>query len=229
MTRSFIITATDTDAGKTVAAATLALGLSGRYWKPIQCGRNAAGRTDRDIVRALTALPEAHFLPETYCFSAALSPHRAAEFERQEINPEKIISDYKTHIVDGDDECLFIEGAGGLMVPITRELLQIDLFASLGAPIILVARTALGTINHTLLSLAAIRARGLPLAGLLFTGPENPDNIQTILDFAVREQISGVHYLGWLPQLPELNPQTIQTAYHHGIEESMQKFLSKIP
>jgi len=201
---AYIITATDTDAGKTTAMVELLRINDGRYWKPMQSGRDAAGRTDTDIVRATTGLPDTHFLPETYCLTQPLSPHRAAELDGVVIDLEKILDDYKKHLscftgyaglvgpaqARPHASCLYIEGAGGLMVPVTRDLLQIDLFVQMQAvaptPIILVARTALGTINHTLLSLEAIRARGLPLAGVLFCGPENDDNIQTILDFARR-------------------------------------------
>lgn len=216
MTNNYIITGTDTDVGKTVVAAMLALGLGARYWKPVQSGRDAeTGRTDTETVRALAGLDGARCLRETYCFSQALSPHRAAELDGITIEPEKIISDYKRHASISSP--LLIEGAGGLMVPITRGLLQIDLFAQIGAPVILVARTGLGTINHTLLSLGVIRARGLVLAGIIFTGPENSDNIKTILDFAARERMPAQN-LGWLPPLAELNASALMAAFHEHIK-----------
>lgn len=197
----WIITGTDTDAGKTLASAALLLKTNGYYWKPTQSGLDPqTQRTDREQIQALTALPDTHFLPETYRFTHPLSPHRAAELENIKIDPEKILDDYRQY---RSYDPLIIEGAGGLMVPVTRDLLQIDLFGQMQniapAPIILVARTGLGTINHTLLSVDAIRARNLQLAGILFSGPDNPDNIRTIADF------SGAPVLGHMPQLPSID------------------------
>jgi len=200
---AYIITGTDTDVGKTTAAIELLRNNEGRYWKPIQSGVDESGQTDTDIARAQTDLSSEHFLPETYYFTPRLSPHRAAELDGITIDPEKILDDYKKHLspISPFQSPIYIEGAGGLMVPITRDLLQIDLFAQMQdiapAPIILLARTTLGTINHTLLSLESIRTRALPLAGVLFCGPENEDNIQTILDFARRS--TPITNLGHLP------------------------------
>jgi dethiobiotin synthetase len=190
----FIITGTDTDAGKTHVAAHLVARDRARYWKPLQSGTDPiTGLTDRQRVQQLSGLPDDHFLPEVYAFSKPLSPHRAAELEGIEVDVEKVLAAYQ-NILSPLPSPLYIEGAGGLMVPITRSLLQIDLFVQMQAigptPIILVARTTLGTINHTLLSVAAIRARGLPLHGIFFFGPDNPDNIRTIADFTGAE-VSG--------------------------------------
>lgn len=202
----WIITGTDTDAGKTLASAALLLKTNGYYWKPVQSGRDPDTQaTDQERVKQLTNLSDDHFLPETYQLKHPLSPHRAAELEQIEINPKKILDNYQNHF---SRQPLFIEGAGGLMVPVTREFLQVDLFLQMQsiapAPIILVARTGLGTINHTLLSIAAIRVRKLPFAGILFSGPDNPDNIRTIADF------SGTHVLGHIPQLTTITPESVQ-------------------
>lgn len=209
MQKRWIITGTDTDAGKTLAAACLLLGTHGHYWKPLQSGRDpVTGMTDRAWVQNITQLSDAHFLPETYQFEQPLSPHRAAELENVQVDPEKILSDYARHAAL---DSLLIEGAGGLMVPVTRNLLQIDLFARMQttapAPVILVARTGLGTINHTLLSLAAIRERGLPLHGILFSGADNPDNIQTIMEF------SGARILGHIPFTPQPDAKNLRDIF----------------
>ena len=194
--KNFIITGTDTDAGKTTVAAALLRETAGHYWKPLQSGRDDSGQTDRERVMAQTALAADHFFPESYVFQNPLSPHRAAELENITIHPQKILDDYKNilSLRSPASSPLYIEGAGGLMVPITREFLQIDLFANMQTiaptPIILVARTTLGTINHTLLSVEALRTRNLPLHGIYFWGPENDDNIRTIAD------ISGAAVLG---------------------------------
>lgn len=210
----FIITGTDTNAGKTLAAACLLLGTDGCYWKPLQSGTDETTQlTDREWVQKITGLDDSHFLPETYRFKNPLSPHRAAELENITIEPEKILSGYHHHLsrLTPHASCLLIEGAGGLMVPVTRNLLQIDLFAQMNAiapaPVILVARTGLGTINHTLLSIAAIRERKLPLHGILFSGPENPDNIRTIAE------ISGAHILGHIPQLNTIHSDTLRQVF----------------
>jgi dethiobiotin synthetase len=150
------------------------------------------GRTDTEAVRAATNFNSENFLPETYHLTQPLSPHRAAELDDVIIEPQKILTDYRTYI-NGSRAPLLIETPGGLLVPLTRELLFVDFMVQMQAiapaPLILVARTGLGTINHTLLSLEAIRARDLPLAGIIFSGPENPDNIQTILDFSGTENL----------------------------------------
>lgn len=195
----FIITGTDTGIGKTVVAALFTLGLDGCYWKPVQSGLEQ-GQTDCQRVRALTQLPEARFLPEAYVLSQPLSPHRAAELDGVVLTPETIAPPACTRP-------LIIEGAGGLMVPLNRHTLQIDQFAAWNIPVILCARTGLGTINHTLLSIAALRARNMAIAGLVFVGEENPDNIETIAGF------SGCRVLGHLPLLPTLNRAALAEAF----------------
>ncbi len=227
----FIITATGTDVGKTLVSAILVRALQGVYWKPIQSG--ALPQTDRQTVKNLTQLPDRHFLPEVYCLSQPLSPHRAAELDDIEIDVGKIISAYNEYrhpgggrdpgvqsAVQGDswipaaagmtdvkNRALIIEGAGGPLVPITRHVLQIELFKQLGAPLIVVAHTSLGTINHTLSAIEVIRARNIQLQGLIFSGPDNPDNIRTIADF------SDAKILGHLPQLDMITPQILEQAF----------------
>ena len=143
-----MITATDTDVGKTVFAAALAGAIGACYWKPIQCGLEDGGDIAR--VKALSGLPDDRLLPEVYRFALAASPHRAAEAEGVEIDVARLAP-------PSVDAPLVIEGAGGLMVPVTRRMLLIDVLATWRIPVILCARTALGTINHTLLSLEALR------------------------------------------------------------------------
>jgi dethiobiotin synthetase len=198
MTQTFIITGTDTGIGKTTAAAMLTLALGAGYWKPIQSG--TADGTDRATVQALTGLPDDRFLPEAYILSQPLSPHRAAELDGVDI-------DFVQLHQPETERPLIIEGAGGLMVPITRHVLQIDLFAAWGAPLVLCCRTGLGTINHTLLSCEAIRRRGLTLHGLIFIGDDNPDNIRTIAD------MSDALVLGRLPRLDRLDRDSLKDAF----------------
>jgi dethiobiotin synthase len=201
MSKGFIVSGTDTGIGKTTVAAMLLLALDALYWKPIQSGTQDG--TDRQRVQALTQLPDDRFVPERYVLSQPLSPHRAAELDGVAIEPE-------TLAVPAAARTLIVEGAGGLMVPITRRLLQIDLFADWGLPIILCARTALGTINHTLLSIEALRSRRLQLHGLIFVGDDNPDNMRTI------SELSGTRILGHLPRLQSIDRAALLVAFACG-------------
>ena len=201
MNRGFIVSGTDTGIGKTTVAAMLVLALDALYWKPIQSGTQDG--TDTQRVRALTLLPDDRFLPERYVLLQPLSPHRAAELDGVAIEPEALM-------VPAAARTLIVEGAGGLMVPITRRFLQIDLFADWGLPIILCARTALGTINHTLLSIEALRSRRLQLHGLIFVGNDNADNVRTIVEF------SGARVLGHVPQLQSIDRGALLDAFVRG-------------
>ena len=117
MSKAYIVTGTDTGIGKTTVAAMLVLALDAVYWKPIQSGTEEG--TDRQRVQALTQLPDDRLLPERYVLSQPLSPHRAAELDGIEIKAEALV-------LPAFDRTLVIEGAGGLMVPVTRDKLQID-------------------------------------------------------------------------------------------------------
>ena len=195
---TFVITGTDTEIGKTVASAMLTLALQAIYWKPVQSGTEDV--TDTLRVRQLTGLPDSHFLPEKYVLKNPLSPHRSAELDGVEIDPD-------TLTLPHTKRTLLVEGAGGLMVPLTRQHLFIDVFAKWQKPVILCARTGLGTINHTLLSIEALKQRGIPLHGLIFIGPDNADNMRTIADF------SGVRILGHVPRMEAVNSTTLQKTF----------------
>jgi len=198
MRKPFIVSGTDTGIGKTAAAALLTLGLDAQYWKPIQSGTEDG--TDTATVKALTGLPDDRFLTEAYVLTEPLSPHRSAELDGVTIE----IDGLALPAIDGP---LIVEGAGGLMVPVTRQLLQIDLFKHWGAPVVLCARTGLGTINHTLLSVEALRNRNMTLHGILFIGDDNPDNIRTIAE------LSGARILGRLPWLESLHAESLKAVF----------------
>lgn len=204
MTRTYVVTGTDTNVGKTVFAAALAGALGASYWKPIQSGPEI----DSERVGVLAKLPANKILPEAYRFKAALSPHRAAELEGVAIDAGRI----NPPTVEGP---LIIEGAGGLMVPVKRELLFADVFARWELPVILCARTSLGTINHSLLSIEALRTRQVPILGIAFIGNENADNEHTIC------AIGNVKRLGRLPLLDPLDANTLQAAFktHFRLED----------
>ncbi len=203
MSNKFIIAGTDTDIGKTVFSAAFMLGLedagySPSYWKPVQSG--IEGDVDTKRVQDLTNLPDERFLSERYIFSEPLSPHRAAEIDGVKID----VDNMHPPEIDGS---LVIEAAGGLMVPLTRENLQVNLFKKWDIPLVLCARTGLGTINHTLLSLEAIWSRGIPLKGIVFIGAENLDNIRTISEF------SNVKILGHLPEIDPLDSTMLRLVF----------------
>jgi dethiobiotin synthetase len=193
--RKFVVTGTDTDVGKTVFAAGLAAALGATYWKPVQAG--LVDGTDRATV---TALGLARVLPEAYRLATPCSPHRAAEIDGVAIDPARLALPE----VDGP---LVVEGAGGALVPVTRDLLFADLFARWAAPVVVVARTGLGTISHSLLTIEALRARRVPVHGVAFVGDAVEDSEATIA------AIGGVRRLGRLPRLDPLDATTLAAAF----------------
>lgn len=213
--KRFIISGTDTDVGKTVFSAALMLGLESarakpHYWKPLQSGVDQV--TDTKHVQRLTNMRADRFLEEGYVFTQPLSPHRASEIDGINIDIRQLRD--ISHLANCDGYVV-IEGAGGLMVPITRAVLQLDLYKDWGLPVILCARTGLGTINHTLLSIEALNSRRIPLAGIAFVGEMNRDNINTIGD------MSGVRVLGCLPHIETLSAETLRDSFneHFNIQD----------
>jgi dethiobiotin synthetase len=194
----FVVAGTDTGIGKTVFAAGLTGLLGGVYWKPVQSGLEE--ESDSDAVRRLAALPAERVLPERWRLTAPLSPHRAAELDGVAIDPDALL-------LPDLQAPLIVEAAGGLMVPLTRRSLYIDVFAAWQAPLILCARTGLGTLNHTLLSLEALRRRSVPLLGVALIGEDNPDNARTIAEFG------AVRVLGRLPRLDPLDAGALARAF----------------
>lgn len=208
MRPAFVVTGTDTDVGKTVLAAALVAALDADYWKPVQAG--LMGETDAEIVQRLADVPQARIIPEVYRLTTAASPHLAAERDGVEIDIERLAS-----LPDaGGARPLIIEGAGGLLVPLTRAFLQIDLFARWGAPVILCAATRLGTINHTLLSIEALKGRGIPIAGVAFVGDEQADPERTI------SEMGGALRLGRLPRLDPLDAPNLRAAFERNFRRS---------
>jgi dethiobiotin synthetase len=182
----FFVTGTDTDVGKTLVSAWLVAHLDASYWKPVQAGTEP--ETDSATVRRFAEVPAERILPEAYVLPEPLAPHEAARRAGIVIDMER----FDTPACEG---FLVVEGAGGLMVPLTDDAYVIDLATDLGLPLILVARSTLGTINHTLLSIEAIRRRGLPLAGVVITGPETPHNRAAIERYGQVEVIAEIPWL----------------------------------
>lgn len=168
--------------------------LDADYWKPIQAGLQ--GETDSQLVRRLSGLPAGRFHPATFNLTSPLSPHEAARRDGVVIN----LVDFK---LPKTKNPMIVEGVGGLLVPLNRQDYMLDLIHMLNLPTILVARSTLGTINHTLLSLAQLRARRVAIAGVILNGPINSDNRQAIMDFG------KVNIIGEIPHLPQLNSQEL--------------------
>jgi dethiobiotin synthetase len=204
MSKSFVITGTDTDIGKTVFAAALTQALGGCYWKPVQAGLDGGG--DCATVRDLARLPPDRIVPEVYRLTTACSPHRAAELDNVEIDLGLLTVPSPNLSLEGA-RGLIIEGAGGALVPLTRNLLFADLFARWKTPVIIVARTSLGTINHSLMTIEALRSRSVPIHGIAFIGDANADSEATIC------AIGRVKRLGRLPILSPLTPATLAKAF----------------
>ncbi len=187
-----VVAGTDTGIGKTVFAAGLACALKACYWKPVQAGLE--GETDS----AFAARMGAKILPEAYRLNLPLSPHLAAARDGLQID------------VDGlavpDASPLVIETAGGVLTPLSCQRLFADLLQRWKLPVVLCARTTLGTINHSLLSLEALRARGVSVLGMVFIGEANEASEQSICDFG------AVMRLGRLPWLDPLTAQNLAKA-----------------
>jgi dethiobiotin synthetase len=215
MTRAIVVTGTDTDVGKTVFAAALVAALDGYYWKPVQAGLD--GETDAEIVRRLSGVPPERVLSEVYRLTTAASPHLAAERDGIEIDFEGLA---EAPILT-QSRAIVVEGAGGLLVPLTRSLLQIELFARWGAPVVLVASTRLGTISHSLLSVEALKRRRIPLLGIAFVGGENADSERTITE------MGGVRHLGRLPHLTPLDGASLREAFTANFRA--EDFLAPVP
>jgi dethiobiotin synthase len=193
--QGFFVTGTDTDVGKTVVSAWLVACLGACYWKPVQAGNHP--ETDSDIVRRLTGAAPERILPEGYVLPEPIAPHEAARRAGLTIDMARLVP-------PSCEMPLVVEGAGGVLVPLNDRAFVIDLARELELPVILVSRSTLGTINHTLLSLEAIRRRGLHLAGVVVNGPETPHNRAAI------ERYGQVEVIAEIPWLDQLTPATLR-------------------
>jgi len=207
MPRRFFIAGTDTNVGKTVVSAMLCAALDAVYWKPIQTGTRDG--SDRATVSKLAGIGRERAIPETYRFAPPVSPHLAAQKAGARIDLWKITApDLATN------EDLIVEGAGGVLVPINGSELMTHLMVHLSLPVLLVARTTLGTINHTLLSIAALRTANLDVRGVIMSGKPNKENRQAI------EHYGGVNVIGTLPHLARLKRSTLLRAFRAYFDQS---------
>ena len=201
----YFVTGTDTGIGKTVLSALLVAALDGMYWKPVQTG--ATEGTDRNSVRLWAACPEERLLTERYCLDPPVSPHLAAREARIRI----ALDDFELPASIAGRP-LIVEGAGGAMVPLNENDLMLDLMLRLGLPVIVAARTALGTINHSLLTLAALRAEGVNVHGIVMIGEENIENRRAI------EHFGKVRVLGHIPVLRQISRAALLDVFENNFD-----------
>ena len=196
----YFVTGTDTNVGKTVLSALLVVALDAVYWKPVQTG--ASEGTDRESVRAWSEAAEDRLPLERYRFDPPISPHLASREGRIRI----ALDAFELPEAPGGRKWI-VEGAGGVMVPLNERDMMRDLMQRIGFPIIVAARTALGTINHTLLTLAALRDARLPICGVALIGHQNIENRRAI------ENYGNVRVIGHIPILEKINRAALLDVY----------------
>jgi dethiobiotin synthetase len=200
-TKGFFVTGTDTGVGKTVLSALLCFSLKAFYWKPIQTG--AREGTDRQQLLAW-GLPAQEAVDEIYLFDEPVSPHLAAQWAKVQIRLERIpVPPFNTK------PCI-VEGAGGALVPINDSKFMTDLAQHIRLPVVVAARSTLGTINHTLMTLLALRTAKLPVRGVIMIGPINNDNQAAV------ERYGNSPVIGKIPPLPTID--------RDGLERTFQQY-----
>ena len=183
--KSLFVTGIGTGIGKTIVSAALVEKLKADYWKPIQSGD--LDKSDSITVKSLISNTITNIHPESYRLTQPFSPHKSAAIDGITIDPDSIQ-------LPKTNNNLIIEGAGGLMVPLNDKFLIIDLIKNLGAEVILVSQNYLGSINHTLLSIYALKNYGIPIKGVIFNGIKDIYSKEFILEN------SGLEELGHIPQ-----------------------------
>ena len=191
------ITGIGTGIGKTMISAILTEKLKADYWKPIQSGDLDASDTLK--VKSLISNNVTRFFPEAYALTQPFSPHKSAALDKVTIDLENIV-------LPKTDNQLIIEGAGGLMVPLNNNFLIIDLIKQLDARVILVTKHYLGSINHTLLSIHALKKYGIPIMGIIFNGDKDIYSKSYILEY------SEINDLGQIPEYKTIDKKTIKEA-----------------
>ena len=209
----FFITATDTNIGKTIVSAILVNKFKANYWKPIQCGLNSNNLSDSQVVKKLVIGSSQKIFKESYFFSEPVSPNLAAKKENTKISMRLILNDFKKV-----EKPIIIEGAGGVLVPINNKEFVIDLIKVLELPTIVVTKTSLGTINHTLLTINALNIKNQNIYGIIFVGDENIQVEETILSFS-RKIKKNIKNLGRIPVFKKITTDNI---------EKLEKYLNFI-
>ena len=203
MFSGYFISGTDTGVGKTFVASILVNKFNGIYYKPIQCGLDKNGKKDSDIIR--DNCKKKKIIKETYFFKRALSPNIAADFEKRKVE----MKNFQEVSKDFTNNKIFIEGAGGLYVPLNDDKTMIDLISFFNLPVILVCRTKLGTINHSLLSIALLNQKNIQLHGLVFNGKYEPQTMDTIEKLGSKIYKKKINILAHIPQQKIINIEVV--------------------
>lgn len=193
--RKIFVSGIGTGIGKTIVSAIITEKLKADYWKPVQAGN--LEETDTDIAKKLVSNEVSVFHPETFRLKQPMSPHAAAEIDGVEIKLE----DLKLPETENN---LVIEGAGGLMVPLSDNLLVIDFIKHINAEVVLVSQNYLGSINHTLLSAEALKSRNISVTGIVFNGESYPRGEDVIL------RHTGLRCLLRMPQMKDISRESIK-------------------
>ena len=208
----FIICGTDTDVGKTLISSFFVRGLQSFYWKPIQSGIEA--ETDSQSIFRLSGVKKEKILKEAYIFNKPVSPHWAAEIDGKKIAMNLL----DLPPIDGS---LVIETAGGIMVPITRNYLQIEQIKKWDLPVIIVCRSSLGTLNHTLLTIEALKKRNIKILGLIINGEKHLDNPKTLQEF------SNLPIIAEFPRLSNLDKNNLDRLWKDlNIEKNLASIIN---
>lgn len=207
---TLFVTGTDTSVGKTYFCARLLEFLTSRgrdaaYQKWIATG--VTGGLPEDLAVCHAAVSQA--IPASgirklvpYCFKYPASPHLAAAMEETEVDPEVILAQH--HLMAARHEWLVVEGVGGILVPLRRDLLLADLLARVKPRTLVVARSGLGTLNHTLLTLEALRSRNIPVLGVVFSDQHEEEDDRLVEDnLRTVEETGRTKVFGRLQRLPD--------------------------
>ncbi|MGC2235973.1 MAG: dethiobiotin synthase [Pyrinomonadaceae bacterium] len=198
--KGIFVTGTDTGIGKTIVSAALVCALRQKesvcYWKPVQTGIEEDN--DTETVGKLANCSAQEIFDKGFRLEKPLSPHLSARLANVEITIEKVLS-----FLEKDERFLIAEGAGGVLVPLNGSELMIDLIKALDLPVLIAARSGLGTINHTLLAIEALRARNLQIFGVIMNGERNEENRKAI------EHFGNVRVLAQMPKFEKLDFETL--------------------
>jgi dethiobiotin synthetase len=197
MAEQYFVTGIGTGIGKTIVSTILTEHLQADYWKPIQAGD--LDQSDSLKVESLVSNAQTNIHPECYRLTQPMSPHAAAKLDGIEIQ----LSDF---VLPETNRPLIVEGAGGLMVPLNEKDLILNLISFLNLEVILISQNYLGSINHTLLTVNALKQHGIKIKGVIFNGEANAESERYILSY------TQLKCLGKIPPLKTINKETIAAA-----------------
>ena len=203
MIKGFFISGTGTNVGKTIISSVLVKKLGADYFKPIQCGKNSSSETDSDVVKKLC--PKVKIFSESYFFIKPESPNIASQKENKKVELKELLKIRK----EKTNNKIIIEGAGGLQVPINDNYLMSDVAKKFNLPLILVAKTSLGTINHTLMSIQIIKEKKINFCGIVFIGNNREKTIKTIKLFGERILKNKIKIIGIVPKVKKITRKSI--------------------